>query len=118
MRQGPAEIDFGLDDLAVADRQDLGVAERLAAAALADIGGDHLLTIANQADELVSGDPFFVRPAAGEIDFAVDAVIERAGEVEILADHRLGRCAVAVGIGLLASANDGDRIRFHERSSG
>jgi hypothetical protein len=31
VRQGPAEIDLDRDDLAVAYRMDLGVAERLAA---------------------------------------------------------------------------------------
>src|SRR6185312_16738686 len=113
MRQGPAEIDFDLDDPAVADGQHFGVAERLAAAALADIGRDHLLAVADQADELVAGDPCVVRPAALEIGLPIDAVVERAGEVEVLGDHRLGGGAVAVGIGLVALPDDGDRVLVH-----
>jgi hypothetical protein len=94
VRNRPAEIDFGLDDLAVAHRQNLGVAEGLARCAPPFIGDEDPISVANQVDESETGDRLTGLPASIEIGLAIDAIVERAGEMKIVVDDRFDRPAV------------------------
>ena len=67
MRQRPAEIDLGLDDPAVSDGQDFGIAETLAVRALSFVCHEHPLAVGNQIDEFKPRNRFAIGPAAVEI---------------------------------------------------
>src|SRR5215207_194390 len=60
MRDRPAEIDLGLDDLAVPNGQDLGIAKALAAVVVPFIGHEHMLAVGHQIDELEGRDLFAI----------------------------------------------------------
>ena len=101
MRQRPAEIDLGLDDPAVSDGQDFGIAETLAVRALSFICHEHPLAVGNQVDELKFGNRPAVGPAALEIGLAIDAIVQRTGEVKIVGDDGFDRRPVLVDVSLV-----------------
>jgi|SRR5271170_4460944 hypothetical protein len=88
MRQGPAKVDFSLHDLAGANGQHLRVLEASARVGAADIGDVDAIVFGNEGDELEFGDPSAVRPAAFEIALSIDAIVERAREMEVSAMSR------------------------------
>lgn len=94
MRDRPAEIDLRVGDLALANGQDFRVAEPVAVGAAALIGNKHLVARGDEMDEFETRNDFAVRPAAFEKDGAINAVVERAGEMEILGNQWLDRGAV------------------------
>ena len=102
----PAEIDFDLDDLAVARRQNLGVAEGLAGHAPPFIGDEDSIPVANQIDESEAGDRLAGLPASIEICLAINAIVERAGEMKIVGDDRFDRRAVFRAVGFINPADD------------
>src|SRR5687768_16583934 len=113
MRDGPAEIDLGVDDLAAAHRQYLGVAKARSRGAGALIGDEDAVAVLNQVLVFEAGDRLAVRPAAREIGLSVEAVVERAGEMEVVGNHCLDRRTVLVDIGLVRALGDGDGIVRH-----
>ncbi|MEO8927206.1 MAG: hypothetical protein ABI306_08585 [Caulobacteraceae bacterium] len=76
MENRPAEIDLGLDDLPVANGQDLGVAEALPSGVPTFVGDEDSVPVRDDIDEVEAGDRRAAPPAAGEIGRPVDAVVE------------------------------------------
>src|SRR5580658_703916 len=108
----PAEIDLGVEDLPVADGEALRVPEALAAGIPSFIGNIDAIAVGHHVDEIEAGDPCAVGPAASEIGGTIDAIVERAGEVEIVGDEQFQRGAVLVDVSLIAPASDSSRVEF------
>src|SRR5271156_5239756 len=89
MRHVPAEIDLGLDDLPISNGQHLRVAEASPAVSMADIRHINAIVAGDDGDEVEAVDPSAVGPAALEIGLSIDAIVERAGEVEVLGEEPL-----------------------------
>jgi hypothetical protein len=83
MRNRPTEVHLDLDDLAVAHGMQLGVAEALLAHA-ALVRDEGAIAIDDQAHYVESVDSPAIGPADLEIGRPIEAVVERAGEVEIV----------------------------------
>jgi hypothetical protein len=94
VRDGPTEIDFGLDDLTVPNRENLSVSESLAGITPALVRDENALAIEHRMNEVEALYHLAVRPAAFKICGAVEAVVERTGEVEIVRDQRLDSRAI------------------------
>src|SRR5262249_2867597 len=109
----PAEIDLDLDDPAVTYRHDLGVAEAAAVLPLTFVGDEDAIAVGHEVDEIKRSDASAVRPAALEIGVAVDAVVERAGEVEVVGDQRLDRRPILPRKGHVAGPRDVDVFPRH-----
>src|SRR5215469_2328904 len=113
VRNRPAEINLDLDDLAIPQRHDFGIAERLSSRTSSFIGHEHAFSIGDEIDEREAGNRFTIFPAPIEIGLAIDAIIARAGEMKITPDKSFDRGAILVDVGLIGAANDGDRLIRH-----
>lgn len=116
MRPRPAEIDFGLDDFAVAHRQDFRIAKALAPGRLTFIRDEHAIPLRHEVDEFEIFDRPAVRPAALEVRRAVQAVVERTGEMKIVRDQRLDGCPVLRDVGFVTRASDRFRLVGYSRA--
>src|SRR6185312_14490224 len=87
---------------------DFGVAERLAVLAPAFVGDEDAVAVRGEVDKVEPGELVVVAPAPGEIGGAVEAVVPRAGEVEVVGDEALHRRSVVGGEELVAPAGDRD----------
>ena len=76
-------------NLAVTNRQNLGITRTLPTARMSDIGHEDDLSGLMEADYVKAFGVLAVRPTALEVGPSIDAVIERAAEVEILGDELL-----------------------------
>src|SRR5262249_44176376 len=113
VRNGPTEIDFDLDDLLTANRENFRIAKPLSIRGSGDVCDEYLLVVGYHMDKVKPGNRPTVRPAANEVGRSIKAVVERAGEVEVLGYQGFYRCAIFVGISLIASACNGSRIGSH-----
>ena len=87
MRQRPAEVHFRVHQLAVTNSQDFGVSKAIAASVSAFVGHEHAFTLLHEMDEFEVGGVRAVGPAAFEVHLAIDALVERAGEVKVVGDQ-------------------------------
>src|SRR5215470_2506718 len=118
VRNGPAEINFHFDDLAVTHSDDFGVTKFFTVRFATFVGHEDSVAIRNEILKFEIIDPLAVWPAPRKICRAINPVIERTGEVKILADQFLDRPAIFRYIGVVRRAHDGDDIfgfdeRFH-----
>ncbi len=103
-------------DEAIPQREELGVAKRrTAAAGKSLILHEDLIALRKELLDFEAVEVLAVRPAAGEVGFAIDAVIERAGKGEVRRKQRLDGGAVLRFVGGVASADDFGRC-FHAMS--
>ena len=91
MRNRPAKIDLCLHELAVSSRQGFGVGEDPTLVASRFISHIDAFALLDDGDEGVTRNPPAVRPASLEIGPAVDPIVQRTGEVEVLGDQPLDR---------------------------
>src|SRR4029450_11716243 len=80
----PSEVDLGVDQLSVADGQDLAVTKALPTPVPRLVCHEDSVAVAQQIDELESENRLVVRPAPFEVGGAVDPIVERAGEMEMV----------------------------------
>src|SRR4029450_3269439 len=109
----PSEVDLGVDQLSVADGQDLAVTKALPTPVPRLVCHEDSVAVAQQMDEFESENRLVVRPAPFEVGRAVDPIVERAGEMEIVSDDALDGRAVAVGVCLIAPSCHVLGIRRH-----
>ncbi len=83
MREGPAEVHLDIDDLTVANREDLGVAESVAIRIAPFIRDKDAIAIGTQMNDVEPFDCVAVRPAPSEVRFAVETIVQRAREMKI-----------------------------------
>jgi hypothetical protein len=100
VRNGPVEINFDFDDLAVTHGHDFGVTKFLALRFATFVGHQDSVAIRNEILKLEAVDPFAVWPAPRKICGATNPVIEWTGEVKILGDQFLNRPAIFCDIRL------------------
>ena len=117
----PAEIHLDGADLAVADREDFGVAEALAAATRHTdvrrlVGDEHAVATLHGMDVIERLYGLAVGPSHLEIGCAIERVVERAGEAEVVREQRLDHGAILGGVGLIASLVDIDVAVGHPGS--
>src|SRR5262249_52317254 len=86
VRQRPAEINLGFDELAVLYGQHFRVTKRFAGMPAAFIGDEYLVASCTKY-QLEVGDISTVAPAAREVGRPVEAIVERAGEMKVLSDE-------------------------------
>lgn len=106
VRHVPAEIDLDLDDLPVANDVHFRILKASAKVRTADIGHVDAFAARDHVDELEIGDPLAVWPAAFEIGLPIEAIVERAREMEILGDEPLHSRAILVDVGEIAPLGD------------
>src|SRR6185312_1703774 len=112
-RNIPAEIDFRAGNPAVADGQDLGVADAGAVGLLVLVGDEDGVADALKPDEVRRRPRRAVRPAALEIAGGVELEVERTGEAKIVREQRGERRAVGCRVGEVAGAGDFRWIVWH-----
>jgi hypothetical protein len=106
MGNRPPKIDFNVDDLALAKGQDLGVPKAPAAYAAPLVRDENPIAVRDAADEVEPFCSLAVGPAASEIRRAVNSVVERAGEMEVISDQRFERCSILRNVSLIAGPHD------------
>jgi len=115
VRKRPAEIDLCLDDLAAADGQPLRIAESSTAKSRCFVNDEDLFAVHNDIDELKVRDRLAVGPTTREVSAAIQAVIQRAGEMEVFVDQGLDGDSVLMYIGEITRTGDVGRILLHIR---
>ena len=80
----------------------MGTSEASSAVAMADIRHINAIVAGDDGDEVEAIDPSAVRPAALEIGLSIEAIVERAREMEILGDELLHSRAILVNVGKIA----------------
>src|SRR3984893_3079540 len=106
MRDWPTEIDFTLDNFAVSDGHYFRIAEPLAGSVLPFVGDEYVLSLAHEVYELKVGNRLAVFPAPIEVGLTVEAIVQRTGEMKIIAEDRFYRSAIFVDISLIALSGD------------
>ena len=86
VRKVPAEINFSGNQLTIMDGIDLAVAERLAAARVRLVDDEGAVAVLHLVYVVEPGHRLAVGPAALEIGFAIERVIDRAREMIVLGD--------------------------------
>src|SRR4029079_10745540 len=106
VRDGPAEIHLDIDNLRVADGEDLGVPKSMTVGVASLIRHEDAVAIRHQVDELEARDSLAVWPAATAVRLAVETIVQRAGEMKIVSDDRLERCPVLGHIRVIGCPRD------------
>src|SRR5204862_1850313 len=75
VRNGPSEIDFYLDDLAIAYGQNLSVTEIVTLGALSFVSDEDSIAVSNKIDVVKLLEPGAVGPTTIKISCPVDSVI-------------------------------------------
>src|SRR5262245_22759433 len=104
VRKVPAEINFSGNQLTIMDGIDLAVAERLAAARVRLVDDEGAVAVLHLVYVVEPGHRLAVGPAALEIGFAIERVIDWTGETIVFGDERLDGGAVLGDIGFQAAA--------------
>jgi len=87
MRYRPAEVDFGFNNLLLADRKNLGVAKPTATDVGALVRYEHFVPVGQNVDKVEPGNLLAVRPAALEVGLPIDAIVQWTGEVKSMIDQ-------------------------------
>src|SRR4030095_459110 len=114
MRDGPAEINLYLDNLFPANGENLSVAESFAIHP-AFISNKHSVTIRDQINELKGLGLFAVFPAAVEVGFPVNTIVEGTGKVKVIGDQFLNCRSIFLYIRFIAGSCDGDNLICRSR---
>ena len=104
VRNRPSEIDFDLNELAIAEGEDLGVPKPSARNRTSLVGHENTIAIGHHVDETEPFYPLAVRPATFEIGRPVDSMIQRAREVEVGGDQRFDRRTILGHVRLITGA--------------
>src|SRR5436190_11432676 len=95
------------------NREQLSVAKARAVNIARFICDEDPLVIANNMDKIKRRNLLTIWPTAREIGLAIEAIVQRAAEMEVFSNQRLYSSAVLAFVRFVRSASDGDGIVFH-----
>ena len=70
------------------------------------VGGEYVLSIAHEVYELKACNRLAVFPAPIEVGLTIEPIVQRTGEMKVIAEDRFYRSAILVGISLITLSGD------------